>query len=283
VSIRFKFALAAIALVAAASANATSFASASIGPIQIQLVDLNPYDSILPSIVFTNADNTNIWAYAANNQTANYIYSAGTAAAGTASITASNSGATATSIQGAQASLSGQASGGTGGTSASYYGYFSAPSYASFTLSANTAVRFSTLATVTAGTTVGYTPSPYGYEWANASVGLWASGYSGSNSQSGSDGLGISANYTTSWSYDPATGNYSAIYSGEQKSITQTLYAGLVNFSSSAMSGSVNVQTNVSGVSNIAAAVPEPETYAMLLAGLGVIGAVARRRRARSL
>jgi hypothetical protein len=28
------------------------------------------------------------------------------------------------------------------------------------------------------------------------------------------------------------------------------------------------------------AAVPEPETYAMLLAGLGVIGAIARRRKA---
>jgi hypothetical protein len=31
----------------------------------------------------------------------------------------------------------------------------------------------------------------------------------------------------------------------------------------------------------ILAAVPEPETYAMLLAGLGIVGAVARRRRAR--
>ncbi|MCB2004741.1 MAG: PEP-CTERM sorting domain-containing protein [Rhodoferax sp.] len=31
----------------------------------------------------------------------------------------------------------------------------------------------------------------------------------------------------------------------------------------------------------ILAAVPEPETYAMLLAGLGVIGSIARRRRAR--
>jgi len=29
----------------------------------------------------------------------------------------------------------------------------------------------------------------------------------------------------------------------------------------------------------ITAAVPEPETYAMLLAGLGLIGTIARRRR----
>jgi len=32
-------------------------------------------------------------------------------------------------------------------------------------------------------------------------------------------------------------------------------------------------------VDNVTAAVPEPETYAMLLAGLGIMGAVARRRR----
>jgi hypothetical protein len=33
------------------------------------------------------------------------------------------------------------------------------------------------------------------------------------------------------------------------------------------------------GFTSFAAAVPEPETYAMLLAGLGLMGAVARRKR----
>jgi hypothetical protein len=33
---------------------------------------------------------------------------------------------------------------------------------------------------------------------------------------------------------------------------------------------------------SLAAAVPEPETYAMLLAGFGLIGTMVRRRRSRS-
>jgi hypothetical protein len=33
--------------------------------------------------------------------------------------------------------------------------------------------------------------------------------------------------------------------------------------------------------SDIATAVPEPETYAMLLAGLGLIGAITKRRKAK--
>jgi hypothetical protein len=36
-----------------------------------------------------------------------------------------------------------------------------------------------------------------------------------------------------------------------------------------------------SGVVNMVSAVPEPETYAMMLAGLGLLGAVARRRKAK--
>jgi hypothetical protein len=39
--------------------------------------------------------------------------------------------------------------------------------------------------------------------------------------------------------------------------------------------------TNLSNVSLIATPVPEPETYAMLLAGLGLVGATVKRRKAK--
>ncbi|HJV03164.1 MAG TPA: PEP-CTERM sorting domain-containing protein [Burkholderiaceae bacterium] len=48
-------------------------------------------------------------------------------------------------------------------------------------------------------------------------------------------------------------------------------------------SAPVNQLTNTSNLSNyraFASAVPEPETYGMLLAGLGVVGLLARRRKA---
>jgi hypothetical protein len=46
----------------------------------------------------------------------------------------------------------------------------------------------------------------------------------------------------------------------------------------------VNVQHPTSGVDRMIqiTAVPEPETYAMMLAGLGIIGSMVRRRRNRS-
>jgi len=273
VSIRFKFALTVVALAAAASANATSFASASIGPIQIQLYDLDLTDSVLPSIVFSNANSSFTQAYATDGLgTVNYIWSPGSSTVGTASIIASTSGATASSLQGAQTSISGQASGGAGGAggaggvSASYWGYISSPYYSSFTLSANTAVRFSTVATLAVSTTVGTSPTASGAEFARAEVSFFANGYVDHYSQNSNASI-----------YDYVGSN------AGQKSFTETLHASLMNFSTSAMSGTVTAQTYISGNSNIAAAVPEPETSAMLLAGLGVIGAVARRRRARSL
>jgi hypothetical protein len=51
-----------------------------------------------------------------------------------------------------------------------------------------------------------------------------------------------------------------------------------VNSSFVAWGGSPFATTKLAQAT-LAAPVPEPETYAMLLAGLGVVGAVARRRK----
>jgi hypothetical protein len=50
-------------------------------------------------------------------------------------------------------------------------------------------------------------------------------------------------------------------------------------YSGTAQSFDFTASANVVGLDNITAAVPEPETYAMLLVGLGVLGAAARRNR----
>lgn len=51
------------------------------------------------------------------------------------------------------------------------------------------------------------------------------------------------------------------------------------NYYTTELSSGVSSATDLTVTTSVAAAVPEPETYATLLAGLGLIGAVTRRRR----
>lgn len=61
-------------------------------------------------------------------------------------------------------------------------------------------------------------------------------------------------------------------------SFSDFLYVSFANLTGSAMTGYFSAETNVSGYSNVTP-VPEPETWAMLLAGLGLVGGMAKRRR----
>lgn len=75
----------------------------------------------------------------------------------------------------------------------------------------------------------------------------------------------------TATPYSWAFGGFTAL------SDTLTLGAGSYVFAISGKAGSAAAY-NLSSIAT-AAPVPEPETYAMLMAGLGVVGFVARRRR----
>ena len=281
-----------IALVVAAlpwvPAWAASSASARLDPLAVELIDLNPGDGVAP------------WMQLAGGSYGSYASaSASDPTVGTSTETRWSLlpwGPAAASawvgLSQAAASVGGDVAGGSGamtaggstlgslwpGNAGSFNATAEAPySFSSFTLSPYTLLVVSGTANLLAQTTIGLDPVTWTSEYANASVQLSVQGPAagGGGTQGSNDNRYVSASWTTEW--DPYTGE--PVYSGMSQSFSDQLLAvSFTNFTAGPMSGNLQVAVSASGNSALAP-VPEVETWALMLAGLGAIGWVAQRRR----
>jgi hypothetical protein len=283
-------ALAALATVGTAPAHAAATSSASFTDITFELIDLNPADMLAPTITFVtdpgaasyvhaevsvfdpdngtdgaNLTKTGVRSTTSKSTNVNY----GSALAG-ASVTGGNT--TTLSGEGEYTSVISamSASGGSGspsaGGNASYnataqlpYGWWSQ----NFFLGNNTALLITANATVSAENTVGFDGVYSESAYSSLSLSISGAGPTGSGSQSFSDGI--------------STGIWGWAGTDTQN---RTMAAAFLNTSGGDLFGTLSMQASVSGSSSVVSTpVPEPETYAMMLAGLGALGFIGRRRK----
>ena len=268
-------------------ANATS--SATIGNLVIILTDLDTADGISPWMTFTlpsfGVVQSGNASFGAENSETQQAIRFGAAEGGlynasshTDWSTSSASLLTSKGI-GGFTTLSAQGAANSGlDSSGNYMANASAAKtpYSEFTLSANTKLTFSVAADVKAQTTIGYNLDADMGEMASALAVLNLFGVANGGYQS--DIQQHIAYATFDVRDDNTTMGVSDAWSG-------ILTASFVNDGAGVATGGLEVYTYVEGISanwDGVTAVPEPSTYAMLLGGLGLIGAAARRRRSKA-
>jgi hypothetical protein len=265
--------VAAITAVSITPAMAKVTASASISNVTITLFDLNPNDGIAPTISwlasseasFTDADVNRFDPMYFQDRQSGY-QSLGAANTATASV----SRATATAIVNASLlpgtpatslSVVGSVDSGLNNSEASFSVWAFSPTNNgdNFKLSAHTMALFSLTANVGATSTEAYVGNEYAYS--EVVFDLMAGYVKGSEIEQ-----------RTFASLNAWAGQ------GTTADVRSANWAGaIVNATDSDLSGSYSAYAHAYGY-NAIAAVPEPETYALFLAGLSIIGAVVRRR-----
>jgi hypothetical protein len=282
-------------LLAHTPVKAAASSSATLVDFTITLYDLDPLDGITPSITFGGMSYS--VAYPTNSSPSEYAldYAYGIGPFGSAVVSAATSQSTAfasstgiipatiagnvTVVGSLYANGSANGTTGTLGTDLSRFNAGSSWNYDgnSFSLSARTAALFSASATISASVTTAYSSTwPYNRESASAYalINVVGPGSSGHGSQSTFDQLQV--DMTNADNYDSSAGLYLVPPPVDR---TVNLGGSFINGTGKDLSGYFDVRVAAYGDS-YATSVPEPETYAMLLAGLGVLGFIGKRRRA---
>ena len=252
-------AAAAIAITATpALAGTTASASASIGPLTITLFDLNTSDNVTPWITFSGGNLLAAFIPPDGQDLGDY---GGGITMWDTNVVSVNQGGNQ-----AQASISGNGTAtGTIYAASGSGSHFSASAYndfliGNFTLSAGTLLLVTGSASVSAMATNTISGDMATY----AVLELTGAGSLGSGSQTSKDEL--------LQQHVAAPGFADASWSE-----SRSLSASFTNLTNTSLDGGIRLEATVYS-QLVAAPVPEPETYALMLAGLAAIGMLARRR-----
>jgi hypothetical protein len=266
-ALRSTAAAALLALGAVGTAHAVATASAEIGQVTITLIDLDPLDGITPMLTFLSEQSSSYASvYDGGTSTGDSDWAAGFYMPTSATaIDVVGWGTGSTGAGGAQgaAEIAGSPTAGVY-SQTSGQGYF----YGNFELTPWTGLILTTNYAAQADTSVG---------WVANDQTEYAGGYTQLSLEivqsDGFDQHYASRNAFASYTWDGSQ------YVGFSDSASGQLRLTYANFSGDAQSGSYSATAYAYAQSSIAAAIPEPGTYGLLLAGLAGIGAVVRRRR----